>query len=619
MTTDYRRLKPYRDYQRRRVLLVRLHGLRALLAVGFVVQLAVFWYLQIVRGPEYRTLAEENRLHRRVERALRGPLVDEAGFVLATNRPSFAVHLAPERTTNVEREVAALARALGQSAAPLEKELERARRVQSRYQPVLLMADVDLDTAARIEAHRMDLPAIDVEMSAKRSYVLGPGAAHVLGYVSEATDEELKARPDLLMGDRVGRTGTEKLYDAELRGRAGIALEEVNAVGRPLGVVATQRPPRNGRALRLTLDAAMQRDIVEAFGDSTGAAVFLDPYTGGIKALYSAPAFDPNVFGGRLSAGAWTALSTDPDRPLQNRVVASAYSPGSTFKIVMATAALEEHVISPDERLYCGGSAVFYGRQFMCWRKGGHGSVGIQDAITRSCNVFFYNMGKRLGAERISKWAHRLGLGQPLGLGFEHEAAGLVANDAWSERVRKQPVYPGEVISMAIGQGLVQVSPIQNAVVAATIANGGSRIHPHLVDRPGDAPPPDPIGVSPETVQLIARAMRDVVESDWGTARRARVPGYQLAGKTGTAQTISREAEEQQKDNAWFIGFGPFERPQLAWAVLIERGGHGGEAAAPIVGLVVKRYFERQAARPMVQQQLARTRATMEDDAALAQ
>ncbi len=619
MTTDFRHLKPYRDYQRHRLLIVRLHGLRALLAVGFVVQLAVFWYLQIVRGPEYRTLAEENRLHRRIERALRGPLLDEAGFVMATNRPSFAVYLAPERTANAEREVGALARALGQPVEPLLQQLERARRVQPRFQPVLLLPDVDLETAARIEARRIELPAIDVEMSAKRSYVLGPGAAHVLGYVSEASEEELAARPELLMGDRVGRTGAERLYDPELRGRAGIALEEVNAAGRPLGVVATQRPPRSGRALRLTLDAAMQRDLVEAYGDSTGAAVFLDPMTGGIKALYSAPAFDPNVFGGRLTASTWTALSGDPERPLQNRVVASAYPPGSTFKIVMATAALEEGVVTPDERLHCGGSAVFYGRPFMCWRKGGHGSVGVQDAITRSCNVFFYNMGRRLGAERISKWAHKLGLGQPPGTGFEHEAAGLVANDAWSERVRKQPIYPGEVISMAIGQGLVQVSPLQNAVVAATIANGGFRIHPHLVDRPGDAPPPEAVGISPATVQLIARAMRDVVESDWGTARRARVPGRQLAGKTGTAQTVSREAEDQQKDNAWFVGFGPVEQPQLAWAVLVERGGHGGETAAPIVSLVLKRFFERQAARPDFGLQLARVHAETGSDGPLAQ
>lgn len=596
MSPDFRDRKPYRDYQRHRQLMRRLVGLRALVLVGLVLQLAVFWYLQIVRGPEYSQLAEENRLHRRIERALRGPLVDQTGVTLVTNRPTFAVYLAPERTRSAEAEVRALARIVGERAEVLVAQFEKSRRIQSRYQPVLVMADVDLETAARIEANRRELPAIDVEMAAKRSYVLGPAAAHVLGYVSEVSESELAARAnELLLGDRVGRTGAERIYDRELRGRAGIALQEVTAQGRPLAVVASQRPPKNGRALRLTLDAGLQKDLALAFGEQKGAAIFLDPQTGGIRGLYSAPAFDPNVFSGRLSPAVWSALINNPDKPLQNRVVNSAYNPGSTFKILMASAALEEHVVSPGESISCGGSGNFYGRQFMCWRKGGHGAIGVQDAITRSCNVFFYNMGRRLGAERMSKWAAKFGIGRPTGIRFEHENPGLVANDEWSQRVRKQPVYPGEVISMAIGQGLVQVSPVQNAMLAAAIANGGYRVVPHLVDRPGDAPPPEPIGLSPETLRVVREGMLNVVESGSGTARRARVPGHRMAGKTGTAQTVSRDIWEGKKDNAWFIGFGPVEEPKLAWAILVEAGGHGGDAAAPIAGLVVKRYLERQA------------------------
>ncbi len=597
MKLDFRHTKPYNDYQRHQLRMRRLMTLRGLVVAGFVLQWAVFWYLQVVRGPYFRELAEENRLHQRIERALRGQVTDEHGEVLVTNRPTFAVFLAPERTKSAEAEVRALARILQEDDAPLLALLQRARRAQGRYQPVQLLADVDLETASRIEAHRLELPAIDVEMTAKRAYVLGAQAAHVLGYVSEASEPELNARKELLMGDRVGRTGAERAYDGELRGVAGIALWEVNASGRPLAAVGSQRPPRNGRALRLTMDAAVQRDLVEAFGDNMGAGVFIDPYTGGVKALYSAPSFDPNVFGGRLSPAVWRALIEDKARPLHNRAVSSAYNPGSTFKVFMAAAALEAGATSEGDRLFCGGSGNFYGRQFMCWKKGGHGTIGVQDAITRSCNVFFYNMGKRLGAQKMHDWAVKFGLGQPSGLKFDHEALGLVPDDEWSRKRRKQPIYPGEVISMAIGQGLVQVSPIQNAVLAAAIANGGFRVYPHLVDRPGDAPEPTRVGLSPATLRIIAAGMNNVVDSDSGTARRARVPGWHMAGKTGTAQTIGRDAGITKKDNAWFMGFGPVERPRMAWGIIVEAGGHGGDSAAPISGLVMKRYMERLAAR----------------------
>ncbi|MCE5246314.1 penicillin-binding protein 2 [bacterium] len=596
MTQDFRQQPTFLEYQRRRMRSRRLAAVRMLVPVGFVLLWAVFWYLQIVKGPEYHRLAEENRLHRRIERALRGPLVDQHGVVMVTNHAGFAVWLAPERTKNGERETRLLARTIGEPEEDLVRIYQKARRIQARFDPILLLNDVDLETASRIEANRFDLPSIDVEMTSKRQYPLAKAAAHALGFVSEANEDDLSARHDLVLGDRVGRTGAERAYDAELRGVAGIALEEVNASGRPLGVVAIQRPPKNGRALITTLDAEMQKDLVEAFGDSVGGAVFIEPYTGGVRALYSAPSFEPNVFGGRLSPAVWSSLVNDPDKPLLNRVVSSAYNPGSTFKVVMAAAALEEHATSPGETVGCGGAATFYGRVFNCWRKGGHGAIGVQEAITQSCNVFFYTMGRRLGAEKISKWAHAFGIGEKSGLRFDHEALGLVANDAWSRKVRKQPVYPGEVISMGIGQGLVQVSPIQNAIVAAAIANGGYRVFPHMVDRPGDAPEPRAVGLSAETLHVITEGMLNVVESARGTASKARVPGYQMAGKTGTAQTISREAEEQQKDNAWFMGFGPVGKPELAWGIIVERGGHGGATAAPIAGIVVKRYLERKEA-----------------------
>ncbi len=594
---DFRNLKPFRDYQRSLMLSRRLTVVKVLVALLFVAQLGVFAHLQLVKGAHYRRLAEENRLHRKVERPLRGILLDDQGRVLVTNRPSFSVYMDRERSKDPRAEIRTLARFLGLPEETLLARYERARNAP-RYVPVLLLPDVGLDVAARLEAHRPELPAFDVAMDWKRHYPLGTAASHVVGYMSEATEREIDSRRDLFMGDRVGRIGAERVFDEDLRGQPGILLEEVNARGRSLGVVATLRPTRFGRSIRTTIDAAMQRDLEEAFAGRSGAAVFLDPQNGAVRALYSGPGFDPNVFAGHLTAATWKELIENVEKPLQNRALQSAYSPGSTFKILMAAAALEEGVVDPGSTIFCGGGANFFGRFFQCHKKGGHGGMDVHEGIVRSCNVFFYTVGNRLGIEKIAKWGARFGLGQETGLPLR-QSTGILPSAAWKEKARGEPWYAGETISVAIGQGYLQVTPIQMAVVAAAIANGGMRVTPHLGERPGESLPPQPIGLSPRTVEIIRSAMVDVVESERGTARRARVPGIRMAGKTGTAQTISREANRSDiKDNAWFIGFGPADRPSLAWAIIVESGGHGGEAAAPIASFVVERAQARTAQAP---------------------
>lgn len=596
-SVDFRNLKPFRDYQRGLMLSRRLTVVKVLVTVAFVAQIGVFANLQLVKGVHYRRLAEENRLHRRLERPLRGILFDDAGRVLVTNRPSFSIYMDRERSTRPREEIETLARFLEIPAESLLKRYERARN-SPRFLPVLLLPDVGLEVASRVEARRPELPAFDVGMDWKRHYPLGTSAAHVIGYMSEATERELDTRPELLMGDRVGRIGAERVFDDDLRGQPGILLEEVNARGRTLGVVATIRPTRLGRSVRTAIDGAMQRDLEEAFAGRGGAAVFLDPFTGAVRGLYSSPSFDPNVFSGHLTATTWKSLVEDAARPLQNRALSSAYSPGSTFKIVMAAAALEEGVVGEGDTIFCGGGANFFGRYFQCHKRGGHGSVPVHEAIVRSCNVFFYTVGNRLGIDRIAKWGERFGLGRETGLPLR-QSAGILPSSVWKEKNRGEPWYAGETISVAIGQGYLQVTPVQMAVVAAAIANGGYRVTPHLGERPGESAPAQPIGLSPGTVETIRAAMIDVVESDRGTARRARVPGVRMAGKTGTAQTVSREAGRSDlKDNAWFIGFGPADRPSLAFAIIVESGGHGGETAAPIASLVVGRYLERTAESP---------------------
>ncbi len=586
MRIDYKQLRPYREYQEARLLSRRLLVLQLLIAVGFLLFAGIFWYLQVVEGDEYRALAEENRLRRLPARPGRGPLRDIDGEVLATNRPSFAVYLDRERTSDPGREVEQLARFLGESPDGMLARLEAADS-SPRFVPVLILPDVGLEVAARIAAHRPELPAIDVETDPKRFYPLGPAAAHALGYVSESTARQVRDG-GLLPGQRVGQTGIELAFDMELRGVPEVVLEEVNARGRPLRRLDTMTPVIHGRGLTLTLDADIQRAIHEAFAGRAGAAVFLDPATGAVRGLYSGPSFDPNLFSGRLSPERWHALVDDPQRPLQNRATGSAYSPGSTFKVVMAAAALADGVVGSGERIFCAGSRSFYGQRRYCHFRGGHGWVAIDEAITRSCNVFFYEVGDRLGIERIAGWARRFGLGEKSGIGLPAESGGLVPSDEWKRRTRGEPWYPGETISVAIGQGPLLVTPLQMAVLAAAIANGGRRVHPHLL--PGAAAPAEPIGLPAEALAHVRQGMRDVVESDFGTARRARVRGIEVAGKTGTAQVV-RLGEKNPGDHAWFIGFAPVENPELAFAIIVEHAGHGGSAAAPIASRVVARWL----------------------------
>lgn len=590
MSTDFRSLKPYRDYQRARMLSRRLLVLQLLVVAGFAFFGLVFWYLQVVEGPEYRQRAEENRLRRRMETPLRGLIRDRHGEILVSNRPSFSLFLDRQRVDDPRITVLRLCRFLDIPPDPLLERLERGRS-RPRFLPVRLLPDVGLELAARIEAHRPEFPGVDVALESKRFYPLGPAAAHAVGYISEADEKEVGEREDVLPGDRVGRIGVERAFDDVLRGRPGLVLEEVNAQGRSLSEVATERRTRHGPPLRVTLDAGMQRDLAELFDGRAGAAVFLDPRSGAVRALYSGPSYDPNVFSGRLPADRWKALREDPQRPLQNRALAGTYSPGSTFKIVVAAAALEQGVVEPDEEIFCGGVKRFYGQPRHCHRRGGHGDVALHTAIEKSCNIYFYTVGQRLELGPIREWAERFGLGRPTGLALTAEASGLVPSNEWKLRSQGEPWYPGETISVAIGQGPLHVTPMQMAVAAAAVANGGYRVSPFVRSRDALRHQPEPIGMKPSTVQALTESMAAVVES--GTARRSKIEGAPFAGKTGTAQVVALDAEEDPGDHAWFIGFGPLPEPTLAWAVIVEHGGHGGESAAPIAAEVLRRSLER--------------------------
>lgn len=594
-----------RIYEDLRVVQARLSVLQSV-AVGLVALLAIqFWNLQVVRGRYFKALAENNRSRSVALAAPRGPLLDREGRVLVENRPSFNVLLTPEHAEDLDAEVARLARALAIGEAQIRERL--ARRAVLR--PAVVKTDVALADVAAVEARRMELPAVSVEVVPLRSYPLAAAAAHALGQVGEITERQLPL-PEyegLGPGALVGQAGLESQYNRRLMGRDGFRRVIVNSRG--LEVAEAERQPAiDGPALTLTLDSRLQTAMDRAFAGRAGSAVALDPRNGEILALTSTPAYDPNHFTTGIEPAVWARLSSDPRTPLMNRVIQGQYAPGSTFKIVMAAAALEEGVIAPTTTFYCPGYLSVYNTVFRCGKASGHGMVDLQRAITQSCNVFFYQAGIRLEIGRIAQYAKRLGLGAPTGVDLPYELGGLVPSPEWKMRVFKAPWYGGETVSVAIGQGQVSATPLQMARLAAAVANGGRLVRPHLV-LSGGPPSPDggsggageppplerDVGLKRTTLEAIRRGMKAVVAE--GTGWRARLPGVAVAGKTGSAQVVARARLEKTPSaramlpHGWFVAFAPADDPRIALAVLVEHGGSGGEAAAPVARDILAAFF----------------------------
>jgi len=580
----------------------------SVLGAGFVVAFVVYggllWYTMVVQADFYRTLAASNALRTEPVPAYRGLIVDRKERILVRNRLSFDVVLDRERLGRGAAPLAFLARTLGLTERALSERLEAARG-RPRHEPVILGEDVSLSEAATVEARQLEYPELRVEVSSRRDYAESGLAAHVLGYVGEVSDAELASgRFDarLAPGAIVGKAGVERVYEAELQGEQGLRQVIVNARGRIIEEVGVDREPVHGHDLRLTLDLDLQRSLEEALEGQVGAAVFLDPWSGEVLAMASAPRFEPNLFQRRFAPEAWRALVADPRKPLQNRAALSRFSPGSTFKLAVAAAGLEEGVITGSTIIHCGGAASFYGRTFRCHKAGGHGAVDLESAIVHSCNVYFYTVGQRLGIERIAAYARRLGLGEPTGIDLGGEEEGLVPTPEWKQRVRHEPWYAGETISVSIGQGPLGTTPLQMARLAAALANGGRHVTPHLRWRGAQgeaelaAQARAEAGFSNATIQALRRAMSGVVS--YGTGTKASLPGIAVAAKTGTAQYSSRSAgvDADQlpydiRDHAWFVGFAPADEPRIAFAVFIEHGGHGGTTAAPVARRVLETFF----------------------------
>jgi penicillin-binding protein 2 len=566
------------------------------------------WYLQIATGQVYRELADNNRV--RVVSVLpqRGLIYDRRGRLLVNNTPGFTLYLVLE---DAPQPLDFLIERLAPYIDLTEEEIRdriSTRRAGGPFTPIPIKSHLTLKEVALIESHRHEFPGVKIEVEAQRNYPHGAWAAHVLGYVSEvsATQRESEEYEDLPLGMQVGQYGAEQAYDAELRGQPGEKGVEVDALGHERRVVR-QTPPTRGDDLTLTIDADVQRVAEEALKDKAGVVVALDPANGEVIAMVSHPDFDPNVLSVGLTSARWAELLADPGHLLNNRAIQGQYPPGSIFKIVVATAALERKAVTADWRTTCLGGKTFGNRRFRDWKASGHGIVDLHRAIVESCDVYFYEVGNELGVDAIAEFAKLYGLGEPTGIRLASEKKGIVPSTAWKLATRREPWYPGETLSVAIGQGYVNVTPLQMAAMIGTVATGGERHRPryvrsiHLRDGSVVAPDPEPaeapVSVSARTFALLRQALRGVVVEPHGTGGAAKSAVADLAGKTGTAQVVGMPqtgrvaGAKQIEDHAWFVAFAPLESPRIAVAVLVEHGGHGGSVAAPIAKQVIEAYL----------------------------
>jgi len=574
-------------------------------AVAIVLCVLVFgfWQLQVVQKSHYADLAEKNRIKEIRLVAARGKIYDRHHKILADNRPSYNIVYVRENSPHkMEETVAALVTGLGMSAEELTQKIDRKKKDPS-YQPITLKEDAGTGDVAYVMAHAYELPEVSVEFQPRRLYREGQVAAHALGYIGEVTEAQLQESSDLKPRDLVGIAGLELVYDSVLRGVDGSRHVVVNNSGREIETLPDEVKPIAGHDIYTTIDLDLQKAAEEMMGDHVGAVVVLDPRSGEVLALVSKPSFDPNHFASGISSVEYKALSDDPDHPFENRAIRSMQPPGSIFKVIEAAAGLETGTVTALDHVYCKGSESFSGRSFGCWKPAGHGNVGMYEAIVNSCDVYFYNLGKTLGIDKISQFALMTGLGRKTGVDLPGEVSGLIPSESWSQRVKRVKWSLIDTINLSIGQGKINVTPIQAAWAIGGLASGGRLKQPRLVQpqelRRSGFESPD-VGyqtytVSEDTVETVAKAMWGVV-NDGGTATSARVNGFDVAGKTGTAQVVNKSIYKKGSDNedhAWFVGFAPYRNPEIVVSVLLEHGGHGGEVSAPVAHAVLDMYYQK--------------------------
>jgi penicillin-binding protein 2 len=590
----------------------RISGALVCVLAAFLILLARLYYLQIIEGPGLRQRSQDNWFRLQSVPPMRGLILDRSGVLLVDNRPRFDVSILSREAKDPKEVVRKLAELLNIPGETLLAKLVEARGTPS-FRPILLSRDISRDAVATVEAHKLELPGIVITVEPIRDYIEGERASHLIGYLSEISPEELQsaAFPDNSVGDFIGKFGVEKAYELYFHGKRGIRHVEVNALGQLTRVLKTEEA-QPGKNIYLTLDIRLQRIAESLLAGKVGTALAMDPSNGDILAMGVSPAFDPNAFVEGMTYESWNELVSNQFRPLENKAIQGQYPPGSIYKIVAAIAGLEEGVITEHGKLFCPGSYKYGNRTFRCWKRRGHGFMNATEALAQSCDVYFYQVGERLGVDRLAKYAEACGLGSPTGINLDREARGLVPSKGWKLDRLGVPWQGGETLSVVIGQGFNLVTPIQMLGLISAVANGGIRYKPLVIRRiefPGGLPvktqAPVSLGrlpASENTLRIVKKGLMDAVNKPTGTGWIARIAGVDVAGKTGTAQVV-RMAEDDEdepieskllrhRDHGWFIAFAPAEEPRIAVAVLIEHGGHGSTAAGPIAREMIKTYLE---------------------------
>jgi penicillin-binding protein 2 len=585
----------------------RLTATQYVILAIFLVLAYGLWKLQVMESGYYASAAEKNRIRNVPILAPRGKILDREGRIIVDNYPSFSALVLRDTSRDLNADADLIAQGLHLDPNEVRTRIRHFASMP-QYQPIFLKEDITPDELAFIDAHRNELPELDTIVAHRRLYPRNGFMAHLIGYVGEVTEDMLN-QPQFELynpGDVVGVSGVERQYNNLLMGQNGARREVVNSHGRAVGEPLAQTDAIPGKQLKLTVDIDLQIAAEEALEGKNGAIVAMDPRTGEILAMVSRPTFDPNDFAVRVSRDQWNQLVNDPDKPLLNKAIQAQLAPGSTFKIIMATAGWQEG-IAQTLHVNCTGGAEFYGRRFGCWVKGGHGAVDLTKAIYQSCDVFFYTLAEKLGIERIAKYATALGLGQKTGIDLPNEVSGVMPSEEWKIKNFKQKWFAGETISVGIGQGAVAITPVQLMRAVAAISMGGRMVVPHVID-PSGLPPGyvevshytevKTIAIDPTGWELITDAMARVLLPE-GTAPSAYIPGIDIAGKTGSAQIVSLATRARFKNaedlaqNGWFVGFTPRRNPDIIVCVLFEGGEHG-KLAARLATQVLKAYVDKQ-------------------------
>jgi penicillin-binding protein 2 len=577
------------------------------------------WSLQVIKGSDLRRLSENNCIRLRENPADRGMLFDQKGRILAHNRPSYEVYLVPEDVKVNPEVVIEVGRLLNIPPEEIEERLKTQKR-RAPFKPVKIKSDINWNELALLESNRVHLPGLIVDVRPRRAYDYGELASHLIGYLGEIDENELKQVKEATyrMGALIGKYGVEYRWEDDLRGVDGGRQIEVDALGReirPLGTVE----PFPGSNLFLTIDLDLQKTAEEAYRDKNGALIAMDPKTGQILAMVSKPSFSPDIFARNILQEEWKSLVENPHHPLQNKGIQGQYPAGSVFKIITAIAGLESGMITPSTTFNCTGAFHYGNRDFRCWKEGGHGAISLHRAIAESCDVYFYQVGLKVGVDVIAHYANEFGLGKVIGISLPHEKPGTVPSSSWKKKRFGAPWYSGETLSFSVGQGYLNATPLQLLMLISGVANGGKLYVPQVVEKVEDIYgnklkeyPPVELGrvnVSEKTLQIIQEALRGAVNDPHGTGWTCLLKEVKVAGKTGTAQVVRlpenfkkgdmNRMPQKFRDHAWFVAYAPFEDPKISIAVLVEHGGFGASAAAPIAKKVIAKYLNVEPSPPL--------------------